>query len=130
MNIKQASIFLSRIALFLIYFWFGLLKVIGQSPAGPMVQNLLSLTTPFMPFGLFIVLFGLFEMLIGVLFIIPGQERKALIVFFLHMITTALPLFMMSEVWTNIMVPTLEGQYIFKNIALVACAITIWASKK
>lgn len=128
MNIKQTSILLSRLALFIIYFWFGLLKVIGMSPASPMVQSLLSMTMPFMPFSVFIILFGLFEMLIGVLFIIPNLERKALVLFFLHMLTTTLPIFMMSEVWSNVLVPTLEGQYIVKNIALVACAITIWAS--
>lgn len=83
---------------------------------------------PFMPFSSFIVLFGLFEMAIGILFIIPGLERKALVVFFAHMFTTILPIFVMSEVWTSIMVPTLEGQYIIKNLALIACAVTIWAS--
>lgn len=128
MNIKRASILLSRLALFVIYFWFGLLKVVGQSPASPMVQKLLSITIPFIPFDVFIVLFGLFEMLIGILFIIPSLERKALILFFLHMFTTTLPLFLMSEVWSNIFVPTLEGQYIVKNIALLACAVTIWAT--
>jgi uncharacterized membrane protein YkgB len=128
MNIKQTSILLARVALFVIYFWFGLLKVIGQSPASDMVKHLLSLTMPFMPFSSFIVLFGVFEMLIGVLFIIPGFERKALIAFFLHMFTTILPIFMMSEVWSGIFVPTLEGQYIIKNLALIACAVSIWAS--
>ena len=53
---------LARFALFVVFFWFGLLKVIGQSPASEMVENLLSMTMPFIPFTLFIVLFGLFEM--------------------------------------------------------------------
>ncbi len=128
MNIKQISILLSRIALFIIYFWFGLLKVIGLSPASNMVKSLLSHTIPFMPFSSFIVLFGLFEMLIGILFIIPGTERKALILFFIHMSTTILPLFMISTMWSKIFVPSLEGQYIIKNLALIACAVTIWAS--
>ena len=128
MNIKQASVLLSRLSLFIIYFWFGLLKVIGMSPASPMVQSLLSMTMPFMPFNIFIILFGLFEMLIGILFFVPKMERPALVLFGLHMVTTTLPLFMMSEIWTHIFVPTLEGQYIVKNIALIACAITILAS--
>ncbi len=128
MTLKQSSILLSRAALFVIYFWFGLLKVIGLSPASEMVERLLSITMPFMPFSSFIVLFGLFEMLIGVLFIIPGLERKAMILFALHMLTTILPLFVMAEVWSKAFVPTLEGQYIVKNLALIACAVTIWAS--
>ena len=69
MSIKQYSVLLSRIALFIVYFWFGFLKVVGQSPASEMVQNLLDQTMPFMPFGVFIILFGLFEMAIISLFI-------------------------------------------------------------
>src|SRR3989344_3497459 len=128
MSIKQYSVLLSRIALFIVYFWFGFLKVVGQSPASEMVQNLLDQTMPFMPFGVFIILFGLFEMAIGILFITPNLEKYAIGVFGLHMITTMLPLFIMSEVWTNVLVPTLEGQYVVKNLALMACAMTIWAS--
>ena len=128
MTLNQASVLLSRIALFIIYFWFGLLKVIGQSPASEMVHHLMDKTMPFMPFGLFIVLFGLFEMLIGFLFLVPNTEKWALILFGIHMVTTILPLFIMSEVWSHMFVPTLEGQYIVKNIALIACAVTIWSS--
>lgn len=132
MNLKQTSVLLSRFALFIIYFWFGLLKVIGQSPASEMVHKLFKITVtpivPIMPFSSFIVLFGLFEMLIGVLFFIPKMEKIALGLFGLHMITTMLPLFFMSEVWQKTLVPTLEGQYIVKNLALIACALTIWAS--
>ncbi len=130
MNIRQYSVLLSRVSLFLIYFWFGLIKVIGL--ANPelkeLIQHLLSKTMPFFPFSSFIVLFGLFEMLIGILFVIPGKEKYALILFFIHIITTVLPIFIMSEVWVKFLVPTLEGQYIIKNIALIACALTIWAS--
>ncbi|KKR45799.1 MAG: hypothetical protein A2W58_03060 [Candidatus Zambryskibacteria bacterium RIFCSPHIGHO2_02_38_10.5] len=128
MNIKQASVFFSRLALFVIYFWFGLLKVVGQSPASEMVESLFGKTlayVPFLSFGIFIVFFGLFEMLIGILFLVPGKERLALGLFFLHMIMVALPLFIIPSMWTVIFVPTLEGQYIIKNLALISCAITI-----
>lgn len=130
-TLKQTSVLLSRFALFVIYFWFGLLKVIGQSPASEMVHKMFNMTMshiPFLSFGVFIVLFGLFEILIGILFLIPGWEKVALMLFFIHIFTTILPLFIMSEVWTRILVPTLEGQYIVKNLALISCAITIWSS--
>ena len=52
----------------------------------------------------------------------------ALSLFAIHMFTTILPLFCMSEVWEHTIVPTLEGQYIIKNIALIACAFSIFAS--
>ncbi len=97
-----------------------------------MVHKLFDITVtpivPFMPFSSFIVLFGLFEMLIGVLFFIPKMEKIAISLFAFHMVTTMLPLFFMSEVWESAFVPTLEGQYIIKNIALIACALNIWNS--
>src|SRR5438128_760915 len=133
MTRKQTSILFARFALFLIYFWFGLLKVVGVSPASPMVEHLFEKTMahmlPFMSFGLFIVLFGLFEMLIGILFLVPGKEKTATVLFVLHMVTTTLPLFMMGgEIWTGFLTPTLEGQYIIKNLALIACVLTIYSS--
>ena len=134
MSLTQASVLTARIALFVIYFWFGLLKVIGLSPASPLILGLFSKTIAQIPlisiisFGLFIVLFGLFEMIIGILFVIPGKEKIAVITFFIHIITTTLPLIIISGVWTHFFVPTLEGQYIIKNLALVACALLIWAS--
>ena len=118
--------------MFVVYFWFGLLKVIGQSPASEMVHSLFGKTMgpmmPFLSFGVFIILFGIFEIIIGILFIIPGLEKTALVFFFLHMTVTILPLFIMKEVWTSLFVPTLEGQYIIKNLALVACALSVWAT--
>lgn len=118
----------SRFGLFVIFFWFGLLKVIGLSPASQLVQNLFEQLIPFMSFNIFLICFGLFEMLIGILFIIKGLERIVIPLLFIHMITTFLPLiFLPSETWSHFMVPTLEGQYIIKNLALIAAAIGIAA---
>ena len=138
MSIKQYSILLSRIALFLIYFWFGFLKVIGLSPASGMVEELFGKTvTPILDFlhisfispGLFIIVFGILEVAIGILFLIPGKEKWAVYAFVAHMFTTTLPLFFLGpSVWSGVFVPTLEGQYVIKNIALIACALHIWAS--
>lgn len=127
MNLKQITVLLSRIALFVMYFWFGLLKVIGQSPASPLVEKLFDNTiSGVMPFSSFIVLFGLFEMVIGVLFFIPRFEKVATGLFGLHIFTTVLPLFVIGEIWTKFGVPTIEGQYIIKNLALIVCALNIW----
>ena len=81
-----------------------------------------------MSFGTFMVLFGLFECLIGLLFLIRGAERIVIPLLFIHMITTIMPLFFLPEVtWSRFLVPTLEGQYIIKNILIIATAIGIAA---
>ncbi len=121
--IEKYSVPFGRIALFVIFFWFGLLKVLSLSPANPLVAELEAKTLPFISFDTFILLFGLFEMLIGVLFLIPKATRLVFILFILHMITTFLPLVCLPEVtWQKPFVPTLEGQYIIKNLALISVA--------
>src|SRR3989344_4556936 len=89
---RRVSVPMARFGLFVIFFYFGLLKVIGLSPASPLVQQLFEQTISFMSFGTFIILFGLFECLIGILFVMRGFERVVLPLLFLHMLTTFMPL--------------------------------------
>ena len=115
-----------RLALFVIYFWFGLLKAIEVSPASGLVRDLLVHTMPFISPELFMLLLGLFEMMIGVLFLIRGAERVVIPLLIIHMITTLIPLVVLPEVvWQDFLIPTLEGQYIIKNLALIGLAIGI-----
>lgn len=119
---------LGRLALFIIFFWFGALKVIGVSPASSLVMSLLYRTLPIIAPATFMVCFGIFEMITGVLFLIRGLERAAIALLFFHLIATTLPLFLLSSnTWQYPFIPTLEGQYIIKNIALIALAMGIGA---
>lgn len=116
----------SRFGLFVVFFWFGLLKVVGLSPASGLVQRLFEKTVPIISFPTFFVFFGLFECLIGILFAIRGFERMVIPLLFLHMAMTFMPLFILpQETWSGFMVPTLEGQYIIKNLVIIAAAIGI-----
>ncbi len=125
---RRVSMPVARFGLFVVFFYFGILKVIGLSPASGLVQALFEQTISFMSFNHFIVLFGLFECLIGILFIIRGFERIVIPLLFLHMIMTFLPLFFIPEVtWSGFLIPTLVGQYIIKNLAIIATAIGIAA---
>lgn len=119
---------MARIALFVVFFWFGILKVVGVSSANPLVNNLLEQILPFISFSTFIVLFGILEILIGILFLIPKMERIVIFLFALHMVTTFMPLVLLPQVtWDAPFIPTLEGQYIIKNIALLALAMSLAA---
>ncbi len=128
---KKIEIPLSRFAIFLVYFWFGALKVFGESPASPLVLKLLSITLPFFPPNQFLILFGLFEMLIGILFLIPKFTKIALVLLFMHLVTTIMPIFILPQyTWTRFLIPTLEGQYIIKNILIISLAVVIGANLK
>ena len=123
---RRVSVPVARFGLFVIFFWFGFLKVIGLSPASELVRNLFEQTIPFISFGTFFIAFGILECLIGILFIIRGFERVVIPLLFLHMIATFGPLFFLpQETWSGFLVPTLEGQYIIKNLAIIATAIGI-----
>ncbi len=119
---------MARFGLFVVFFWFGILKVIGLSPASGVVQRLFEQTIHFMSFPAFLVAFGVFECVIGILFLMKGFERIVIPLLFIHMITTFGPLvYLPAETWQKFMVPTLEGQYIIKNVVLIAAAIGIAA---
>ncbi len=123
---------LSRFAIFAVYFWFGILKVLHLSPASALVMDLMHRTLPaFITPETFLILFGYFEMLVGIVFLIPGLERLAIALLVPHMITTVLPLFFLpQETWSGFLVPTLEGQYIIKNLAIIALASGIGSQLK
>jgi len=79
-----------------------------------------------MPFPVFYNVFSVFEVLIGCLFLIRGLERIAIFLLGLHLVTTILPLFFLPQVpWKAFLVPTLEGQYIIKNVLIAASAIVV-----
>ena len=127
-GLQKISSPLARIALFVVFFWFGILKLFMTSPANPLVASLLERTLPFITFHTFIILFGCYEMAIGILFLLPGVERVAIALLLPHMVTTVLPLILLPSVtWQYPFVPTLEGQYIIKNVVIIALALGIAA---
>ncbi|MBX4209503.1 hypothetical protein KW799_02340 [Candidatus Parcubacteria bacterium] len=123
----RAFIF-AHIALFIIFVWFGSLKLFGFSPANPMVASLLKETLPWVTFHTFNLFLGGYEMLIGLLFVLPRKEKFAIVLLVPHMIMTALPLFLLRGMtWQGFLIPTLEGQYIIKNVLIIALAAMVFA---
>lgn len=125
---QKNSLILARFTLFLVYFWFGILKVFDLSPATPLVHALFDQTlASFISFSAFSIGFGLFEVAIGLLFLFPHLTRVALVLLTTHIITAISPLFMLPQyVWSSWLVPTLEGQYIIKNVLIIALAFGIY----
>lgn len=122
-----------RIAFFVIFFWFGILKVLDLSPAAALVAELFDAT--FLSFlgspSDFLIIFGVFEVLIAIMALVPKLERITFMVMGFHLITTVLPLFLLPETsWYSFAVPTLVGQYILKNLALLALGMLLMAHIK
>ena len=125
---KRTYIPLARFALFVVFFWFGFLKILGLSEAGPLAEALTAETVGLAHFDTLFMVLACFECLIGLLFLIPKAARVVVPLLLVHMAIVCGPLILVPEMtWQQFMVPTLEGQYIIKNLAIVALAIGIAA---
>lgn len=120
---------IARAAFFVIFFYFGLLKLVGLSPASPLAEALTAQTIGGEWFHVAFITLAVIECLIGILFLVPRATRVVIPLLFMHMLLVSSPLVLVpAHVWSAPLVPSLEGQYIIKNIALVAVAIGIAAS--
>lgn len=116
----------ARIALFVVFFWFGILKVFGLSPASPLAEALTANTVGLEYFDLLFKLLAVVECIIGILFLIPKATRIVIPLLLIHMAIVCAPLVLVADkVWTGLLVPTLEGQYIIKNLVIIALAIGV-----
>ena len=114
---------LLRFGLGLIFVWFGAPKLFpGLSPA----EDLVAATVTWCDPGWFVPVLGLGEILIGMCLWHRRLIPLGLLLMAGHMCGAALPLFTLPEVaWKSFPVATLEGQYILKNVVLVAGAIVL-----
>jgi uncharacterized membrane protein YkgB len=112
-----------RYAMGIIYFWFGLLKVIDLSP----VEELVYRATHWIGVHDFVIFLGAWEMVIGICLWFKKLNRLGLILLFLQFPGTFLPLFLTPEdCFTLFPIGlTLEGQYVFKNLILVAAGLVL-----
>lgn len=125
---RKLALPLSRLAIFIIFFWFGILKILEISPADSLVEALLQKTLPFISADQFIIFLGLYEMFVGLAFLVPDLSRLAIGMLAIHMLTTFFPLIILPRLtWQGFLAPTLDGQYIIKNLIITALAISIAA---
>jgi uncharacterized membrane protein YkgB len=118
----------ARISIFVIYFWFGFLKLIGISPATPLASALVNHTIGAQYFGVSFKALALYECALGILFLIPAATSISFVLLVVHMGIVSSPLVLVaSDAWTHPLVPTFEGQYIIKDLAIIALAIGILA---
>lgn len=128
----KTGIVLLRISLGVIFFWFGVLKFFpGLSPAADLATRTIEIIT----FGLIhpdvaLILLATWECVIGLGMITGKYMRVTLLLLFAQMAGTLTPLFFFPTETFLLMpiVPTMEGQYIIKNIALVSAGIVIGAT--
>ena len=123
---------LLRYSLGVVFLWFGILKFFpGLSPA----QSLAGDTIARLSFDLLspaaaVFLLAVWESLIGIGLLTGYRLRGTLFLLWLQMLGTITPLFLFPELCFTVVpfAPTLEGQYIIKNLVLIAAGIVIGAT--
>ena len=101
--------YLVRIPLFIIFFWFGFLKIIDLSPAQQFVQDTVY-WMPFLSAADWTVVIGIWEVFIALFFLFKRTTFIAMILLMIQMTGTFLPLVILPEVTfqnSNPLLPTL-----------------------
>jgi len=123
---------LTRVALGIVFTWFGVLKFLpGGGPAADLAtRTIVKLTDGHVSAGAGLAILATWETLIGLGLLTGHLLRTTLLLLFLQMAGTLLPLvFFPDETFERFpWVPTLEGQYIIKNVVLIASAIVVGAT--
>jgi len=127
-TMDQLSTPLIKGSLFIIFFWFGVLKPLGISAAQELVLD----TVYWMPFlspRAWLEVIAYWEMPIAICFLFKRTIKIALVLLFLQMAGTFMPLFILPHITfqegMTPYAPTLEGQYIIKNIIIISAAMVI-----
>ena len=123
---------ITRVALGVVFLWFGVIKFVpGWSPAADLaVRTIDRLTLGLVKPQIALPALAAWESLIGIGLLSGRYLRATLALLFLQMPGTVLPLvFFARESFTAFPhAPTLEGQYIIKNLVLVAAALVVGAT--
>ncbi len=126
------GVVLLRVSLGIVFFWFGFLKFFpGLSPAQELAARTIStLSFGIVPASVSVPFLAAWETVIGLGLITGKFMRAILLLLFLQMLGTLMPLaFFPNEVFVRFpYAPTLEGQYIIKNLVLISAGIVIGAT--
>ncbi|SFC71339.1 DoxX family protein [Streptomyces aidingensis] len=128
---RRHSVTALRMLMGLLFLWFGGMKLVPEaSPAEEMAgRTMEAITFQLVPAGVSLPLLGVLEILIGTGLVTGLLPRLTLTVFFGHLSGTFLALAVLAgEMWSDAgPYPTLAGQYVLKNLVLIAAGVVIAA---
>jgi len=113
-----------RISLGIVFLWFGLLKVFGVSPVADLVTEVYL----FLPRDFFLMILGIWEAIIGIGLLFKITLRLMLALLWLQMAGTFFALVLSPTMFFtngNLLLLTIEGEFVIKNIVLITASIVI-----
>jgi len=131
---KRGKTRVMAVAIGVVYFWFGALKFVPNlSPAEELAKNTIHhLTLGLIPDNIAITLLAIWEVGLAFLLIFGLFRRQAVILGLIHMLLTFSPLlFFPNDVFGEEPLSlTLVGQYIIKNLIIIAAFLSIYEKKR
>jgi len=119
-----------RYSLAIVFFWFGIIKPLGRTPATLLVGETLAATPvlqEFVPFWVFMPVLGYWEALVGIAFLFRRTIKIAVACMMIQMASTFVPLLVVPsltfDTWP--VVPTTAGFYVIKNFVLMTSGLTV-----
>lgn len=117
------SLFLLRLSLAIVFFWFGILKVANVSP----VIGLLRGSIPFLASTPYLQILGITEIAIGAGLLVDRLAKQATTLMVVHLLCT-LSLVVVAP--RMIFAPefpvlTMNGEFVLKNVVLITSALVI-----
>jgi uncharacterized membrane protein YphA (DoxX/SURF4 family) len=123
---------LLRVSLGIVFLWFGVLKFFpNASPAEELATRTISvLSGGIVPPTISLPFLAGWECLIGLGLLLGRGLRGILLLLYVQMLGTLTPIILFpNEVFVRIpYAPTLEGQYIIKNLVLISAGIVVGAT--
>ena len=121
------ALFLLRLSLASVFFWFGVLKVANVSPA----VVLLRAAIPFLTGSPYLQILGIVEIAIGAGLLVDRLARQANALMILHLLGT---LSLIAIVPSLLFAPafpvlTMAGEFVLKNVVLITSAVVILLSR-
>lgn len=121
---ERQGIRLLRIALGLVFIWFGALKLTGHSP----VVRLIEQTIYWLPPEQFLPVLGWWEVIVGLGLLFRVALRFILFLFWLQLAGTFLVLVVRPDIafqGGNVLLLTAEGEFVIKNLVLIAGGLAV-----
>ena len=109
----------------IVYIWFGLLKIMGQSPVAELVRG----THPWLPEPAFLISLGVVEVVIGLLLLFSKTRRAGVLLMWLQLVGIFGGAILKSSLYINggsILLLNTAGEFVIKNIVFVAAGWLIY----
>ena len=127
--LRRSAVPVLRVSLGLVFIWFGALKVLDVSPVAEFVARTVYWVDP----DVLVPALGVFEMTIGTLLLLGRALRLTLLLLVIQLVGTFVTFLVLPGVTFregNPLLLTVEGEFVVKNVVLIAAALVVGTTVK